>query len=227
MSEGPFSSLNLGFSVKDDPARVEQNLRRFAAAIEVPIEALHTVSQVHGDRLIEARPPAPPGTLAPVSGEADAIHTDRPDAAVGVKTADCVPLLFADPKQRRVAAVHSGWRGTELEIVRRVIERWGSADGVSVAIGPCIRACCYEVSAELGEKFRAAFGPAVIREVRGKGPHLDLVAAIRESLARAGVAPDQVDDLEVCTACDPGRFFSHRRDRGVSGRQLSVVQCRF
>src|SRR4051812_5439443 len=162
VSEGAFASLNLGFSVKDDPKRVEENLRRFARALEIPIDDLHSVSQVHGDTVVEARERAPAGQLSSVTGEADALFTARSGASVGVKTADCVPILLADPQTKTVAAVHSGWRGTELEITARAVEtlvkRGAQASKIQVAIGPCIRSCCYEVSAELGDKFTQKFG---------------------------------------------------------------------
>ncbi|MDQ3266582.1 MAG: peptidoglycan editing factor PgeF [Myxococcota bacterium] len=228
VSEGAFSSLNLGFSTGDEPSRVEENLRRVAQRLEVPAHRLFTLSQLHGDVVLEAREEEGQG-LAPILGEADAAWTDLAGSAVGVKTADCVPILLASEELKAVAAVHSGWRGTDLEIVRRAVQamvREGArAESITAAIGPCIQACCYEVSPELAERFRANFGPEAVL-AQGASSHLDLAYSVGQSLLRAGVAADRIDTLPECTFCD-GRFFSHRRDRGNTGRQLSVAVCRF
>lgn len=230
VSEGPFASLNLGLSVGDAPERVHENLRRAAAFAKVDPSELHTVSQVHGDRVLEAPPPGPRSDqVPPPFGEADALWTARADGAVGVKTADCVPVLIADPVGRRVAAVHSGWRGTALEVAARAVEalaRQGARPvDLKVAIGPSIRSCCYRVSADLFQRFREQFGPDVAIEEDG-AYHLDLATAVRRTFERAGVPGAGIDLLPDCTSCD-GRFFSHRRDQGRTGRHLSLVVCRF
>ncbi|MFZ5471294.1 MAG: peptidoglycan editing factor PgeF [Myxococcota bacterium] len=221
VSTGPFASLNLGFSVGDARAHVEENLARLARAANLRPEDVQCVSQVHGDVVLHD--PA-------VGAEADALWTEQPGSAVGVKTADCVPILLVDPVRRRVAAVHSGWRGTDLEISARAIEalvREGSRpEDMLAAIGPAIQACCYEVSSELAERFRAKFGSEVLSEGANQ-PHLDLARAVHATLRRAGLSPDRIDLLRECTSCDRTRHFSHRRDRGRTGRHLSFVVCRF
>ncbi|MBF5041240.1 peptidoglycan editing factor PgeF [Aggregicoccus sp. 17bor-14] len=230
VSQGAFESLNLGLAVGDERAHVEENYRRLAALAGAPLAALHRVSQVHGDRVIRVHAPsgAPTATPPPTEGEADGLWTDTPGQWVGVSTADCVPILLVDPEGRRVAAVHSGWRGTEANIVGRAVEALaaqGSAPSrLLAAVGPCIQACCYEVSPELGERFRARFGPGVV-DVDGAGRRvrLDLSRAVRQSLRDAGLGEGQVDVLPDCTACDAHRFFSHRRDAGRSGRHLSFA----
>jgi polyphenol oxidase len=231
VSSGPFASLNLGFKVGDAEAAVRENFQRLAQAAELSLPELHTISQVHGAAILEARAPGDtPGALPPISGEADAIFTARPGAAVGVKTADCVPILLADAASRQVMAVHSGWRGTDAEITARAVEtlvaRGAKPTDVVAAIGPCIQVCCYEVSEELAERFSARFGPHALQRSSGK-PHLDLGFCVRQTLERAGVTAAHIETLPHCTACDPARFFSHRRDAGVSGRHLSFIQCRF
>jgi YfiH family protein len=158
--------------------------------------------------------------------EADALWTDVPGTAVGVRTADCLPILIEDPKGR-VAAVHAGWRGVISEIVARTIElfvaKGASASELRVAIGPCIQSCCFEVDGDLPERFVDAFGSEVLLAGRPK-PHLDLPLAVRKTLSRAGVPSSHVVTLTQCTMCDE-RFFSHRRDRGVTGRHLSFITC--
>ncbi|MGA9525443.1 MAG: peptidoglycan editing factor PgeF [Myxococcaceae bacterium] len=225
VSEGPWASLNLGFSVGDEPSRVEENLKRLARAADVGERGIVTVSQVHGDTVRRAA--APPERIgAPPIGEADAVWTDHEGVAVGIRTADCVPILLVDEEQGRVAAVHSGWRGTDLRIVQRAVEVFagqGSMPGrLLAAVGPAIQACCYEVSEELAHRFESGFGPGAVRRSGGR-PHLDLAFAVKETLRASGVPEENVDVLPHCTACDDVRFFSHRRDRGVTGRHLSFV----
>ena len=225
-SEGPYASLNLGFAVGDIRERVEENFRRLAQAAGIPASAFVTASQVHGDRVLKAEEPPAGDFPRPPQAEADALWTDRSGVAVGVKTADCVPILIGDPDTGRVAAVHSGWRGTELGIAARAVEVL-AAEGspparLLAAIGPAIRACCYEVSEDLAARFARALGEEVVARAFPK-PHLDLPAAVRRTLEQSGVHAEHIDLLPCCTACDAERFFSHRRDRGVSGRHLSFV----
>ncbi|WP_223634023.1 peptidoglycan editing factor PgeF [Corallococcus sp. EGB] len=228
VSEGPYASLNLGFSVGDERPRVEENHRRLARAAGAQLGSLCRVSQVHGDTVLEARGEADE-VLRPTLGEADALWTQGEGSWVAVGTADCVPVLLVDPRGRRVAAVHSGWRGTDLEISARAVEtlaaRGSRPEDLLAAVGPCIQACCYEVSPELGDRFRARFGAEVVRG--GARPHLDLPRAVKASLVKAGMRVDRVDVLQACTACDPERFFSHRRDAGRTGRHLNFVVHRF
>lgn len=230
-SEGAFASLNLGFGVGDDAARVTENHRRLAAAANLGPGALHTVRQVHGAAVVEvpARQEGP-GALPQPFAEADALHTARAGEAVGVKTADCVPILLVDPDTRRVAAIHSGWRGTDADISARAVEalvaRGARADRLLAAVGPAIQICCYEVSPELGQRFRSRFGADIAVEEEGK-VHLDLPGAVKQTLLGAGMREAHIEVLLECTACKPERYFSHRRDRGLTGRHLNFVASVF
>jgi polyphenol oxidase len=231
VSQGPYAGLNLGYGTGEEVEKVLENRRRFAAALGLALHDLHTLHQVHGDTVLEAGEQGPePGILAPLTGKADGVWTDRPGAAVAAKTADCVPVLLVDPDGRRVAAVHSGWRGTELGIVARTVEllvqRGARASRLQVAIGPSIRACCFEVSDDLAGRFSARFSGAVVSRPREKF-HVDLARAIVLTLGECQVHADQIDVLPHCTFCDPSLFFSYRRDRGVTGKHFSVAQCRF
>lgn len=215
-SLGPFASLNLGGAVGDDPARVAENWRRLAGATGL---AFARVRQVHGARVVDAEHPS-----APVE-EADAVVSRRPGLAAAVSVADCVPILIADPDGGRVAAVHAGWRGTVARIaaaaVERLVEAGAARDRLLAAIGPSIGPCCYEVSPDLAARFRAELGEEVVRE--GPTPHLDLWEANAAVLRAAGVAAPRVERLGLCTSCDAGRFFSHRRDAGKTGRQAAFI----
>jgi YfiH family protein len=229
VSEGPFASLNCAFSVGDAPGAVAENLTRIARAAGVEPGALITVSQVHGDVVLRAGAAGGPTPRPPI-GEADGVWTDVPGTAVGVRTADCLPILIEDRGGRRVAAVHAGWRGVLANVAVRALEQLFAAgtraEDVRVVIGPCIQKCCFEVDGDLPARFAAAFGDVVVVPVEGKTkPHLDLPRAVTVALARAGLPAAHVAALPHCTRCDD-RFFSHRRDRGVTGRHLSFITCR-
>lgn len=180
---------------------------------EEPPAAIVTVNQVHGDRVIEA---------GEAPAQADGLWTASPGVALGIKTADCIPLLLEDPVGKRVAAVHSGWRGTYAAIAERAVKALGARPAeLRAAIGPCIRVCCYVVSDELADQFTARFGDVVER--RAGRPHLDLAKTVRLQLTRAGVS--RIDDVEgLCTSCDR-RFHSFRREKGAPGRQVSFIVC--
>jgi YfiH family protein len=230
VSEGAYASLNLGFAVGDLRERVEENHRRLAGAAGVALDALHTLKQVHGDRVVEAGAGEGTGALRPPEGEADALWTQRPEHWVAVGTADCVPILLVDPEGRRVAAVHSGWRGTDARIVARAVEalvaRGSRPERLLAAVGPSIQRCCYVVSEDLGERFTSGFGPEVVVREGGE-VRLDLARAVRDTLLGAWLKAAHVDVLPHCTACDADRFFSHRRDAGRTGRHLNFVVHRF
>jgi YfiH family protein len=213
VSLSPFDSLNLGFSVGDQQQAVEENLRRLREAANVS-GSIATASQVHGDRVVDQdlREVLPP-TESQAAG-ADALVSET--AAVGVRAADCVPILMV--AGRKVAAVHSGWRGTRLKIVRRAIQALKvEPQHVIAAIGPNIGRCCYEVSHELAAQFREQFGAEAVDERR----HLDLRFCVEAALREAGVT--RIEQVPGCTSCDIASFFSHRRDKGRTGRHLAFI----
>ncbi|MDX2013454.1 MAG: peptidoglycan editing factor PgeF [Myxococcaceae bacterium] len=230
VSTGPFASLNASTSVGDDAASVAENVKRLAAAVGATPQLVATAHQVHGVTVLEATA-AGEGALPPPVGEADALVTRAAGLTVGVKTADCLPILVEDPLGRQVAAVHAGWRGVIGDVLGRTLDRLVASgarvDELRVAIGPAIGPCCFEVDGDLPQRFEAAFGAGVVRRVAGKPKvHLDLAWAVAESLRRRGLPDGHVDALPHCTRCDE-RFFSHRRDAGVTGRMLSLIRCAF
>lgn len=215
VSPPPWDSLNLGGSVEDDPARVEENWRRVEAATGLRFAR---VRQVHGARVVHLGRPTRPAE------EADAVLSSTPGLAACVSVADCVPILLADPRSGTVAAVHAGWRGTLARVAEAAVRALGGPGGggeLLAAIGPSIGPCCYEVSPDLAARFAGELGP-VVREGKA-GPHLDLREANRRVLVAAGLAAERVEVLSRCTACEAGSFFSHRRDRGRTGRQIAFI----
>lgn len=226
VSRAPFDSLNTALTVGDEPAAVEVNLARVAEAAGVAPARVRMLSQVHGDRVVEQG-----STPSPAIIEADGHWTETPGLALGIRTADCLPVLLEDPVGRRVAAVHAGWRGVIAEIAVRAVEALaarGSRPGdLRVVLGPAIQRCCFEVDGDLPARFAAAFGDdVVVPQPEKSKPHLDLARAVVRSLGRAGVPSGQIEALSACTHCDT-RFFSHRREHGRTGRHLSFITCRF
>lgn len=227
VSQGPYESLNFGDAVGDEPANVRTNLERLMAAAGGEVVRLATVRQVHGNSVVLATLHEQ-GVRLDGPAEADALVASG-GAWVGVRTADCVPLLLHDPRHRVSAAVHAGWRGTVADVVGRAIETMVAAFGtrpseLRAAIGPCIGPCCFEVGDEVASHFSdAPFGQGLVERRPAGRAHVDLVEANARLLLRRGVSPDAVDRVAPCTVCDPGRFFSHRRDAGHTGRHLSFV----
>lgn len=210
-STGPYQSLNLGWLTDDDPDAVQRNRAALRAGVGAP--ELSFVHQVHGSEVRTITE----GTLEPserprVDGQA----TDRRDVALAALVADCLPIAVAG--SGRVAMLHAGWRGLAGGVVGAGVDALRSlgADGeLSAAIGPGAGPCCYEV----GEEVRAAF--ADIPEAL-HGRHLDLKEIARRRLRDAGVR--EVADIGLCTiCCDPRLLFSHRREHGITGRQVGVA----
>jgi len=179
-----------------------------------PPAGIRTVKQIHSSVVLDAL------DAADSLPEGDALVSDRAGIRVGIKTADCVPILLVDPSIPVVAAIHAGWRGSAENIaaaaVRELSARWKSRPGnLRAAIGPSIGVCCYEVGPEVARRFEDWVGPA-------QGPvHLDLPAINEAQLRAAGVA--DIWKSGECTFCLPARFFSFRRERERAGRMLSFI----
>jgi purine-nucleoside/S-methyl-5'-thioadenosine phosphorylase / adenosine deaminase len=172
---------------------------------------LATLKQIHSNMCVRA------GGRAGVLGTGDALLENTPGRLVGVKTADCLPILLVDEEHRAVAAVHAGWRGAVQgiagEAVRRMAAEFGTRPAhLHAAIGPGIGPCCYAVGADVA----AHFGE------RG-ACHVDLVEANRRQLLAAGLAGDHIYAAGLCTMCGRDDFHSYRRDKERAGRMLSVV----
>jgi polyphenol oxidase len=208
----PFDSLDL--SLRRDADALVENQRRVARAVGFEVGTLRQVTQVHGARIVDA-------AEAHESVEADAIVAEPGSGlAVMVRVADCVPILIADRKTGRVAAVHAGWRGLASGIVTAAVDRLGGGADLVAAIGPCIGPCCFEVGDDVADAIGrgARVGPA-----RAGKSFVDLRAAVRADLVARGVA---AEDVGGCTRCDRERFYSYRRDADSSGRLGGVIVAR-
>lgn len=210
-----------------------QDLERLAEG--AGLARIATARQVHGDRIAivaadGAHKEIFAATGAPEDGiddAADGLVAAEPGVAVGVYTADCVPVLLFDPETGVGAAVHSGWRGARLSIAARGVRALQHAAGADpanliAAIGPSIGRCCYEVGAGLAEAFRAQFGDEVA-DAPGPAAHLDLRLVVERTLRAAGISAEHIEQVPGCTSCDAASFFSYRREHGRTGRHLAWV----
>jgi polyphenol oxidase len=206
VSEGPYASLNLGRATADEPERVDENRRRLCAEVGAQSEALAMNYQHHSADVLRAK--------AGSRGErADGLWTDERGLPVLALAADCLPIALARANGGRpaLAVLHAGWRGLVAGIAGEGVKALGGGL-VGAMVGPGIGPCCYEVGEEVAAPFRRAFGMGLYRD--GK---LDLWSAAERALRASGVA--RVDRVDLCTACNPDQFFSHRRDDGLTGRQ--------
>ena len=267
---GPASALNLGFIETDKPANVDKNRRRFFQALGAGEWPLAELRQIHstsifvvvkgprgGLRYLPSGYPTPRASNRMLP-QGDALLTNEPGVLLSVRSADCLPILLADVRCRAVAAIHAGWRGALAGIIEKTVGEMVRVFGsrprdLIAAIGPSIRACCYEVGDEVvnafmgrypnGEEFsRAAPNDRteahiarrypllfLSKQPPGHGPqpterkHLDLVAVARYQLRRAGLSPDHVAAANYCTACRTDLFFSHRKEGSGTGRAMAVI----
>ena len=248
-------SLNLGFTKDDSRDNVEKNRRRFLVALGAadagkpwPLVGLR---QVHSDVIHIVTSPVP----EPLAG--DGLITHHPGIALAVMTADCLPVMVVDRKNRVAGVFHAGWRGTVQRIAEKglgIIRReFGSApQDIDAVIGPGIGGCCYEVGDELKAKFESQFAyagelfhevfdsnpvrekyPMLFMNMRAPGHgdtgpklHLGLAEANHRQLLAVGVPESQISVLGQCTACNTRKFFSHRAEKGKTGRMMAVVGIR-
>ena len=213
VSEGPFDSLNLGILTDDANEAVVENRRRLAAALSLDPERIPIALQVHGADLAHHSGPQQPSPFAHPGNDlpsADGHIATAPGLAPLVFVADCLPVALSGPGG--VAMLHCGWRGLAGGITAAGAE---AVEATTAAIGPGIGPCCYEVGEEVLEAF-ADLGEGVAEDRM-----LDLAEVARRLLRQAGV--EQIESAGLCTSCEAELFFSHRRDRGVTGRQAGLV----
>jgi YfiH family protein len=230
VSEGIFASLNLGNpsgEVLDSSDHIAENYRRFLAAAGCEGKVMRKVNQVHGDQVMWMNSQSDCGEAQ----SADAIACDDARCVACVRVADCVPVLLASDDGKIVAAVHAGWRGVVAGVVsaavKQIQNRTGRHGGIFAAVGPSIGAGNFDVGIEVVEEFRRVFGADAPAQMKcgGKG-HVDLRISIELQLRGCGVDGDHIDGTDRCTFRDGDEFFSHRRERGVTGRMAAIISPR-
>ncbi|UFH54317.1 peptidoglycan editing factor PgeF [Spirosoma sp. KNUC1025] len=214
----PFASLNLGINTSDDPANVDENRRRFFAAIGAADGTFASAHQVHGMDILYT---TEPGRF----NGYDALITNQPGLLIGVTVADCVPILIYDHANKAVAAIHAGWRGTVGAIVTKTLTRMHQQFGTTPAqcyayVGTCIDECSFEVGPEVADQFDATFK----REDTQTGKaYIDLKKANAQFLLDFGIPEAQIERSPFSTVLNNSTYFSYRAEHGQTGRMLAVI----
>jgi polyphenol oxidase len=220
-------SLNLGNLALDRPGQVYENRQRFLSALHFENARLITLHQIHSNRVHIIEDVA--SRQEPLEG--DALMTRLTGAALAVQTADCLPILIADPEKHAVAAVHSGWRGTLSRVlIKTILEMQRAFDSnpsqLLIAIGPGIRACCFEVGSEVADRFNEEYSGCTLAmpaPSRTGKYLLDLGKALDVQMDLAGIAHENRYDLNVCTRCNTKDFFSYRAEGRATGRMMAAI----
>ncbi len=224
VSTGTFASMNLSYWVGDDERAVDTNWERLRS--EVPdLKHVSRLNQVHGNVVH-----AVTRDTAALRPSGDGIVTAEPGVMLGIFSADCVPILMVDSKRKIAGALHAGWRGVIADIanagVHAMTQLGAHASDIRAAMGPSIGQCCFEVDAELGDRFGNEIDGARkhTRVGRPGKAFIDLRAVVRDQLERAGLAPANIASVGPCTRCSSNRFFSRRAAAGkTTGLQMSFV----
>ncbi len=242
VSPSPLDSLNLSISQGDSPENVSTNLEIFSQSVCFPAIGLVELSQVHKDDIVII------DSVPNKRLEADSMITAVPGLFLSIKTADCLPVLLYDRDKDVVAAVHAGWGGAALRICSKTVavmerEFHVAPKDVTAVLGPCIRPCCYEIDDKVIEPMKRSFSnyldfikPLSVWKalsgaqngLQGNMPEheshrLDLAAAVTTDLLESGLQRENIHDTNLCTSCREDLFFSHRRDKGNTGRHMSVI----
>jgi YfiH family protein len=224
--------LRHGFSTRigggsDLDLNASSNHPRFLEALHFSGGRLVSLQQTHSDRVHFAEDISQEGPRI----EGDALVTKLENAALAIKTADCIPILIADPVKKVVAAVHSGWRGTQKRIAVKTIEAMRQAyscnpEDMLIAIGPGIRQCCFEVGSEVVDLFKKEFPEGNFAKSSALKPekfYLDLVKILEIQLLSSGILPAHCFDSNLCTCCNTREFFSYRAEGAATGRMMSII----
>lgn len=235
VSTGYFGPMNLGFTRGDDRFAVIENFRRISYVTGIYPGDMVFSDQVHGDRILYVdQQDRGKGIYSPKEMRGvDGLITDKSKVCLVTFYADCVPLFFLDPVKKVIGLAHAGWRGTVLEIGRKMVERFcddfGSQPGdILAGIGPSIGPCCFEVGSDVEGEFAAAF-PAwredIIRPAENPGKsYVDLWKTNRLILEKAGVYPEHITVTDLCTKCHDEYFHSHRRMGNERGTQAAFLE---
>ncbi|HEY6950828.1 MAG TPA: peptidoglycan editing factor PgeF [Bacteroidota bacterium] len=215
VSREPYG-MNTSYSVGDAGEHVEENRKRFLAALGIPPDQVASPRQRHTATIRKI-------SAAGAYEDCDALMTDTPNVFLSVTVADCVPIFLYDREQKIVACVHAGWRGTQQQIllntIRTMKQEFGSLPETTLAfIGPSAAACCYEI----GEDVAKQFGSEVLSS-RGGKTYLDLKQANKMQLHLGGIPDVNIEVHEHCTICNLNIYHSYRRDRDRSGRMMGVI----
>lgn len=233
VSEGAFSCCNLGLNTADSAENVIENYRLAAERIGFKPERLVLTQQVHGDKIkIVTENDCTKGLFLKNSIlNTDGLITNCKNVPIGIFTADCTPILLCDKVKKVIAAVHSGWRGTLLEIGKKAAllmrrEFYCNPEDVIAVIGPSIKKCHFEVKEDVYMEFYKKFGADIVESVTEKKAdryYIDTDTINRKSLVSAGILNSNISICGCCTFCESEKFFSHRASGGKTGRQCAFI----
>ena len=218
ISEGPYTSLNLGLNTGDQHEAVMENRKIFFHALGIEEAQVASAYQVHSDSILQVDTPCREEGF-------DALITDVPGIFITVTVADCTPILVLDPVRPAVAAIHAGWRGTVLGILKKTILCMREAFGTNpqdcrAFIGPCIDACSYEVDADVAQHFRAPYAQWSSELQKYL---LDLKSVNQAQLLEVGLLEEHIEISPYSTVLNNDLFFSYRKENGVTGRMLNGI----
>ena len=230
-------SLNLAFGRGDEDCTVLENLEIFAENVGFEARSIVSLPQIHSDKIFTVtREMRGQGYFVREGIESgDGYVTGERGIVLGIKTADCTPILFEAEKDGKiiaVGAVHAGWRGTVADIAGKCVERLCDEflvepKDIRAAIGPCIHACCYEVSRDIFDAVSGNLGEDIavklVQTRNGEKYSCDLVSINRALLQRHGLLGENIDVIDECTSCNPKKYFSHRYSNGHRGTMLNVI----
>lgn len=227
----PKASLNLSWTRCGSPEEVIANFKIFAESAGIDYDDMAVVNHEHGANVLRIahehrgrgfyKDPLPP---------CDGIITDDPTVTLVTSHADCGAYFFYDPVHRAIGMAHAGWKGTLLrigaEMARRMAEEFDTdPSDIIAATGPCICRECFEVDADLGEKFQSEFGyPGISRPGRQGKAYVDLELAAAVQFVEAGIRPESITLMNACTYENRQHFFSHRRDKGITGSMAAYIK---
>ncbi|MBQ8002662.1 MAG: peptidoglycan editing factor PgeF [Clostridia bacterium] len=228
VSQGDFSSLNMGLRRGDNPFNAIKNIEKCADALMLDKEKLTLTYQLHTAKVHFLTPEDIGKGFCREWGEGvDGIVTDMKNVPLLCYSADCVPTLLYDKKRGMIGAVHGGWRGTKDNIIANavdvMIEHGAKVEDICAFIGPAIGICCYEVSEDVGEQFAGEYESLVIKKDNGKYM-LDLKSITASQLMEKGVLRENIENCCICTSCRNDMFFSHRAQKGRSGLLGGFIQ---
>ena len=221
VSHHPYDTLNFGHDIGDEHQAVSTNIERLIhqAGLNSPP---HQARQVHATEHLVCH-----GEGIVHNAEADILITCETNMPVAVRTADCLPVLLADPIAKVVAAVHAGWRGTAQRVVVKAIEvmrmQGATLGNIYATLGPSIGACCFEIGIEAANQLATSTANAPLAIEQRENIHADLSAINIMQLNETGILDEHIESKHSCTCCHPERFYSYRRDQGKTGRHLAVV----
>ncbi|OQA78153.1 MAG: Laccase domain protein YfiH [bacterium ADurb.Bin243] len=228
VSEGRYSSLNMGYSTCDSKENIYKNRAIVLNDFDLSIDRMTSSDQVHGVELRAVR------SCSEDAGECDGLFTDAKNTVLSMYFADCTPLFFYDPVKKAIGLSHAGWRGTVGDIASKSVgfmkEKYGSSAGDIIAvIGPSIGKCCFEVGSEVEAEFTEKLNNINVKEYIGVKEeragkfYIDLKAINKKLLESAGIKSENIHVHDACTSCMKDFFYSYRRDAGDTGRMAALA----